>query len=237
MITNLGVQNKGSNMKEKEKLKARELRKTGISLNKICKQLNVSKSSVSIWVRDINLTDEQKKLLKSNLPFNLIKGAETYKEKFFNLRLKYQKEGRELAKKNIPLHIAGCMLIWCEGGKRRNTVELNNSNIYMLKLFIKFLKKFYNVDENIITVNINAHNDNNISTEEIERYWVNGLELKKNNLRKTTLNRHSHFSQKKKIGKLPYGTCRLCVHRTDIAQNIYGAIQEYGQFKNDIWIL
>lgn len=226
-------------MKEKEKAKAIELRKKGISLSVICRQLNVSKSSVSVWVRDVELTEKQKSALRinSNLPLNLIKGAEKYKEKFFKLRLKYQGEGKKLATKNIPLHIAGCMLLWCEGGKRRNSVELNNSNIHMLKLFIKFLKKFYHVDDTAIAISINAHTDNNLSSEEIEGYWISGLGLKKENLRKTTLNRHSHFSQKKKIGKLPYGTCRLCVHRTDIIQNIYGAIQEYGQFKNDTWIL
>jgi hypothetical protein len=221
--------------KEKEKLKACKLRKRGLSLNKISDHLKVSKGSVSVWVKDIKLTNAQKNILRLNSSLlNPLKGAKVQKASF-KLRQIHQKNGRMLARKNIPLHIAGCMLIWCEGGKRRNTVELSNSNIHMLKLFMKFLKKFYHVNKSAMIININAHDTNNIPIKKIEEYWVRGLELSKKNLRKTILNHYSHFSQRKKIGKLPYGTCRLCVHRTDIAQNIYGAIQEYGQFKNDSW--
>jgi transposase-like protein len=226
-------------MKNKEKEKARELRKNGYSLSEICKELSVAKSSVSVWVRDIILTLEQKSELqeRGGISENLRKASELRKDYFLKLRLKYQEEGRNLAKKNMPLHMCGCIMIWCEGGKLRNSIELTNSDIFMHKLFIKFLKKFYKVKNEEITISINAHDANGISIEDIENYWVTGLELKKENLRKTTLNRYSHFSQKKKIGKLPYGTCRLMVNRTDLIQNIYGAIQEYGQFERKEWVL
>ena len=105
----------------------------------------------------------------------------------------------------------------------------------MHKLFIRFLREFYVVKDEDISLTINAHDANGISVEEIESYWITNLGLKKENLRKTTLNKYSHFSQMKKIGKLPYGTCRLLVHKTDVIQNIYGAIQEYGKFENKEW--
>ena len=50
-------------MRVVEKQKARELRSQGYSINEIKTKLNLSKSSVSLWVRDIELTDGQKKLL------------------------------------------------------------------------------------------------------------------------------------------------------------------------------
>ncbi len=46
-------------MKSKEHEQARALRASGLSLNAIRQQVGVSKSSVSKWVRDIGLTDEQ----------------------------------------------------------------------------------------------------------------------------------------------------------------------------------
>jgi len=55
-------------MKEIKRLKARELRKQGLSMNKIASELSVSKSSVSLWVRDIILTEKQKQCLKDNIP-------------------------------------------------------------------------------------------------------------------------------------------------------------------------
>ncbi len=55
-------------MREKklEKEKAIELRKEGRSVRSIAKILKVSKSSVSIWVRDIVITIEQRKVLDEN---------------------------------------------------------------------------------------------------------------------------------------------------------------------------
>jgi creatinine amidohydrolase/Fe(II)-dependent formamide hydrolase-like protein len=35
---------------------------------------------------------------------------------------------------------------------------------------------------------------------------------------------------------LPYGTCRLVVHSTEIVQTIYGSIQEYGGFDRPEWL-
>jgi transposase len=46
-------------MKTAERLKARRLRRAGHSLREIERRLDVSRSSVSLWVRDIQLADEQ----------------------------------------------------------------------------------------------------------------------------------------------------------------------------------
>ena len=58
--------------KSELKLKARKLRRSGISINKIAKKLTVSKSSVSIWTRDIFLSEGQLDKLRKSM----VKGAE-----------------------------------------------------------------------------------------------------------------------------------------------------------------
>ena len=50
-------------MKIKEKKLARKLRKLGYSINEICKKAESTKSSVSLWVRDIELTSRQQQKL------------------------------------------------------------------------------------------------------------------------------------------------------------------------------
>jgi len=55
-------------MKKEEKLKVIELRSQGMSVNRIADEVKVSKSTVSLWVRDIVLTDKQKQQLKDNIP-------------------------------------------------------------------------------------------------------------------------------------------------------------------------
>jgi hypothetical protein len=42
--------------------------------------------------------------------------------------------------------------------------------------------------------------------------------------------------QKKRLNRLPYGTCKLIVSSTEIAQEIYGAIQELAGFNRPEWL-
>jgi len=50
------------------------------------------------------------------------------------------------------------------------------------------------------------------------------------------LNRYSRYSQKKRRNKLPYGTFRVVVNSTEIAQTIYGSIQEFAGFDRPEWL-
>ena len=62
------------------------------------------------------------------------------------------------------------------------------------------------------------------------------LELPRSCLRKSQVNVYSKHSQKKRRNKLPYGTCRVVVHRSRVVQAIYGSIQEYGGFDRPEWL-
>jgi len=55
-------------MKTKEKEEARKLRAQGKSVNEIAKILKVSKGSVSLWTKNIILTQDQINNLKSKIP-------------------------------------------------------------------------------------------------------------------------------------------------------------------------
>lgn len=52
-----------------EKLKAQELRVKGFSYKEILQTINVSKGTLSVWCKDIELTDEQKLRLLSKKQF------------------------------------------------------------------------------------------------------------------------------------------------------------------------
>jgi transposase len=99
---------------------ARRLRHEGMSVRRIAKQLDVSPASVSLWVRDIVLSDEQRTSLKEaqhKFRPGPHKGSETNMLKHREIRRSYQAEGRAKALERDPLHIAGCMLFWAEGKK------------------------------------------------------------------------------------------------------------------------
>lgn len=66
----------------------------------------------------------------------------------------------------------------------------------------------------------------------IESYWLRLLELPISCLRRTQLKKGSHTRH----NILTNGMCSIRVHRTDVLQHIYGAIQEYGGFENPEWL-
>lgn len=212
---------------------ARRLRiEEGLSLNDISKKLNVAKSSVSLWVRDIRLTDEQKNRLICD---NGKLGNEERKSTYYKRRLQYQNNGKDMVGFGNNEYIAGIMLYWAEGSKSRTAVQLTNSDMYMIKFFVKFLRNNYYLNDEDILIRINCYDDIH-SLEEIEKYWLENIGLPNSSLRKTMLNKKPISSKQTKRGKCEYGVCNVLVYRVDIVQSIYGAIQEFIGFENKKWI-
>lgn len=84
-------------MRKQERKQARVLRTKGWSINQIVNNLHVAKSSVSVWVRDIQLTNNQKLLLKQRELLGGTKGRKTSKHKWCEYRKlnpKYTKSPR-----------------------------------------------------------------------------------------------------------------------------------------------
>jgi len=217
-------------MKADLKGKARELRKVGIAISKIAKELGVSKSTISLWVRDVSLTSEQKYKLADRSLRDLSRVMA-----FKNRRINYQNIGRMRVFSEDPLYLAGCMLYWGEGAKGRNFVRLTNSNPAMLILFKNFLKKFFNVQESEFAFTINCYTDIH-PLKDIEEYWLKTLSLSNDNLRKGQTNNLPKSSKNTKINKSEWGTVALLVYKTEIVQEIYGAIQEYASFEDLRWL-
>jgi predicted transcriptional regulator len=219
-------------MKSIEKNQAKGLRKKGLSLKFISEKLKVSKSVVSVWVKNIKLTKDQKIRLQKNGSHRL---GNTYtRDKFKKIREEYQKEGIKKTEDQNWLHISGCMLYWAEGAKDKNSVIFVNSDLGMMKLFVKFLKTFFNVNNQKFRLRIYCYDGNGILIKDIEKYWVKNLKLTGCALKKTYVKHAPKIYGKR--GKLDYGTCRLIVHDTKIVQHIYGAIQKYANFNKKEWL-
>jgi transposase-like protein len=226
-------------MKTQERLKAREIRREeGESIKVIARRLGVAPSSVSLWVRDIELTEEQREALRRrNSAYNgQCVAAERRAARALIRRLGEQEAGRQLARRDDPLHIAGAMLFWAEGARTRNAVIFTNSDPEMVRFFARFLRSCYRVPNHRFAVTCNLFADHLERQREIESFWLETLELPPICLRKSIVNVYSKHSQKKRRNKLSYGTCRLVVCDTAIVQSIYGAIQEYAGFDRPQWL-
>jgi hypothetical protein len=193
---------------------------------------------VSLWVRDIPLTEEQIAELQSRSATSpgQLAGAAANVTLGRARRRSYQREGRASISSADPLHLAGCMLFWAEADKHRNSVRIANSDPELLRLFVSFLRNCYEADVSRISISCNLFADHVARQREIEAFWLRTLGLPRSCLRKSIVNVYSKYSQKKRRNKLPFGTCKVAYNDTRTVQSIYGAIQEYAGFDRPKWL-
>lgn len=133
--------------------------------------------------------------------------------------------------------MTGCMLYWAEGSKARNTVTFANSEVPMVKLFLRFLRECFATPNERITLRLNVYTGNGLRVRDIEEHWLQELELPRSSLRGHTLNHTPTSSSGKKKNRLPYGVAQMRVLKsTRLVQHILGAIQEYGGFDEPRWL-
>jgi hypothetical protein len=209
-----------------------------MSMKNIAMTLGVALSSVSRWTRDIDLTEEQQdRLRQANPLFNGQRRGQVGRSRSARaVRAAAQEDGRRIARLADPLHIQGCMLYWAEGSKRRNTAILTNSDVDMLRLFVRFLRECYRVPDEKLKMSVNCHLTNELSLKEIEAWWLDQLSIPRSCLRRAPVNRPSSASALRRGHVLPYGTARVSVCSVLVIQSIYGAIQEYAGIDRPAWL-
>jgi transcriptional regulator with XRE-family HTH domain len=162
-------------MKTAERDMARKLRgEDGLAITEIARRLRVSKSSVSLWVRDIVLSPEQHEALYGvnalyyRQAFAHFRRSATFRQQ----RIRWQVEGRVAAAAGNPVHAAGCMLFWAEGSKSRNAAQLANSDPEVIRFFVSFLRLSFNVPDEQFRVACNLFSDHLERQREIEQFWL-----------------------------------------------------------------
>jgi hypothetical protein len=207
-----------------------------MSMKAIAREVGASLSSVSRWVRDVELTEEQQATLQVQAFNGHVKGRAVNSAMRRRARVLAQDEGRQLAERREALHVAGCMLYWAEGAKERNVVGLSNSDADVVRFFLSFLRACFDVPDERVAIRCNLFADHLVRQREVEDFWLGYLGLPSTSLRKSIVNVYSKYSQRKRKNMLPYRTCKLTVCSTQILQSIYGSIQEYGGFERPEWL-
>jgi transposase-like protein len=224
-------------VKTREREIARKLRREdGASIKEIARRTGAAQSSISRWVKDIELTEDQRETLRIAAYNGHVKGRTMNATLRREARAMAQEEGRMLASNGDALFVAGCMLYWAEGGKGRNQIKLVNSDPEMVRLFVAFLRRFWNLSDAEIRITCNLFADHVERQNEIEQFWLDIANVPRSSLCKSTVNVYSKYSKKRRQNRLPHGTCRVTVSRTHILQSIYGAIQEIGGFTRAAWL-
>lgn len=207
-----------------ERSKAVRLRKEGRSYSEIKEKIRVSKSSLSLWLRDVPLTEKQILSLKKN--------KEKAVEKFrITMRLKREERlnnyYNQQRKTWLPLtdreeFIAGLFLYWGEGGKaNRNTISINNTDPAVVKFARYWIANSLNIPLAKIKVQIHLYKDMQINKE--LSYWEGELGIPKTQFLKPYIKESNRTSLDQK--GFGHGTCGLIVHNTVLKENVLMAIK------------
>ena len=161
-------------MKLKEKFKVIKLRKVGKSYGEILKEVNVSKGTLSVWFRDIKLTEAQKRRLYVTLRRkNAYKGAKIQQERKVERAEQIIAEAKKEAKHFLenPLFLSGLMLYWAEGDKSKiiERVKFSNSDPVMIALMMEWFRKICRVPEKKFRICLHIHELH--CRKNIKRYW------------------------------------------------------------------
>ncbi len=207
--------------------KAKELRRKGKSLNEIVNELGISKSTASIWVRDIKLKKSQAISLRngSHRP-EVVERRRV--SRLFNEREKRQalidiaaKDIKDIS--NKELQIIGTMLYWAEGRKRgQRIVTFSNSDPEMIRTMMRFFREICKVDEEKFRGGIHIHTNGN--TIAAEKFWSQVAQIPLKQFYKTYAMNSSVSKNKTKT--LPYGTLDVSVCDVKLFLKIMGWIEK-----------
>lgn len=218
--------------KSRERLLARELRKKGESIREIAKQVLIARSTVSLWCRDIVLTNEQLEMLVERDRLGGARGrmvaAELAKKRknervSFNEKIGFERIGMI---SNRELFLIGVALYWAEGSKgvRSERFVFVNSDPKMIVVMIRWLRECVHVSDEDIVCRVGINEAHQARIAEVEQHWsdVTGIprsQFKKPSFKKVVNKKvYENFYEH-------YGTLDLLVKKcTKLFYEVLGSI-------------
>jgi len=176
--------------KVQEKEKAIALRKKGYSYNEILREIHVAKSSLSLWLKDLPLTNLEVEYLRTRKDSNISRGRIKVAAILRDKRLKREeivcKEALEEYEKykNEELFKIGVALYWAEGAKRNSYFAFSNSDYKMMKVMVRWIETIAGVQRNNLHVYLYIHKP--YAHENCEEFWSDKLNIPLKCFRKTT---------------------------------------------------
>ncbi|MCK4454260.1 hypothetical protein KAU51_02840 [Candidatus Parcubacteria bacterium] len=213
------------------KLKARELRKKGLSVKEIQRKLKVSLSSVSLWVRDVELTKKQLEKLYLNKKTGQLKGsiiaAMNKIRKRKEITEKLIKEGKKemgnLSKRDR--FITGIAMYFAEGSKTDGDVEFSNSDPRAIKFMADWFREFCKIPEEKFRCSLYIHD--NLDEGKAKKFWSKITKIPLTQFRKSYIVKNNPYRLRKV--KHIYGVLRVGADDVNLHRKVMGWIE--GIFK------
>ncbi|MFD5986256.1 hypothetical protein [Streptomyces cyaneofuscatus] len=210
--------------KDDVRAKARELRLQGMTYDQIQVELGCSKSSISLWVRDLpkpapRTREEASAIAKRGWEVILQRREQERRE----VKCAAQDEIGSLSQRE--LFLLGVGLYWAEGTKdkphaRRERVAFVNSDPGMIQVFLAWLA-LMDIAPTRLRFHVMIHESADVSSA--ERYWADLTGTDVSAFGKTTLKKHNPRTNRKNVGERYRGCLVIHVQQSaDLYRRIEG---------------
>jgi hypothetical protein len=216
------------NAKDDLRAKARELRQQGLAYQEIAAGLGVSKSSVSLWVRDL---PRPERLSYEECAKRQAAAVEAYWSQERQRREEARVATSEAAARQIgqlsarEVLIAGAVAYWCEGAKNKpyrrcDRIDFINSDPAMIRFFLHFLATA-GVSEDRLVFRIHIHETADLAAA--QRFWHETVGIEGATFNRPLIKRHRPLTARKNTGQDYHGCLRVQVRRSvDVYRMIEG---------------
>jgi hypothetical protein len=239
------MKNVVQSIKKFRKNAAIELRKKGLSYSEIQKKVKAPRSTLSLWLKGVELsseqlrrlTDKRLKIAKENSAKRILKTAKLIEE----IKFTSSHDVKKISKRELWL--MGVILYWRERLASRSETDLKNgvrfssSDPELIRFFIKWLKEIGRIKIDEIKFDLFLKKNENLSEETIKKavifwsdktgfprnYFLNHVYFQKENRNNTNAD---GFGNGKRKNKNEHGFLRIRVRSSSmLARQIAGWVK------------
>ncbi|MFF9509488.1 hypothetical protein ACF1BU_22280 [Streptomyces sp. NPDC014724] len=196
--------------------RARKLRQQGMTYDQIQVELGCSKSSISLWVRDLpkpepRYTDEERRALM-NAGLSRLRATQDEERREAKARARDavgQLSDREL-------FLAGVTLYWPEGAKdktysRRESLQFINSDPNVITLYLHWLE-LLGVSRERMHFRVSIHESGDVA--KAERFWAELAGVPASTFQRATLKKHNPKTIRKNTTEAYHGCLVIYVTKS-----------------------
>lgn len=206
------------------------LRKQGKSYNEITRILDIPKSTLSSWLKNIKMSAGIKERLWNKTRTKWATSITRFNKERARIAQRTAQQIQDLTSNDIKriskreLLLIGSALYWAEGYKKsRWAVVFSNSDPLMIRLIMRFFREICIIKEDKFFATVQIHP--NTTSQKSINYWSKITKIPKKQFRKTYSRLTPSSKRKRAINILPYGTLRVSVSSVETINKIKGWIK------------
>lgn len=217
---------KRPNAKDDLRHRARELRLLGWTYDQIQVELGCSKSSISLWVRDLPTPERRTPTEQGKL------AAQKRWEHELAVRDRERQRTKATATAEVgdlssrEVFLAGVVLYWAEGAKdkaysRRERLQFINSDSNVISFYLRWLDAL-GVERERLRFRVSIHASADVA--EAEAFWADLAGVEASTFQKATIKKHNPRTNRKNTAEAYHGCLVIYVTKSaDLYRRMEGA--------------